>query len=285
MNRRAHTIPLNTMASTFGTGIFLETASSRDVELHKPAAEAHRDDYHLFCIQDQGTTTFEIDFQRYEVVGAALMYIQPNQVHRVIGVEKANFRVLIISHDNLHPEILNTLQEIAPAKPLRLSQEAFSLVSESMSLCIKHFQRKQEKLYHIILRESCNALVALITSQYSALTKPTETLSRFDVITKAFKSILERDFTLIKRPTDYARRLKVSTVYLNECVKKSTGQPVRYHIQQRIILEAKRLLYHSNKSVKEIAFELGYDDYPYFSRLFTKVVGMTALGFRKKNLD
>jgi len=70
---------------------------------------------------------------------------------------------------------------------------------------------------------------------------------------------------------------------LNECVKNATGHPVSYHIQQRIILEAKRLLYHSGKSVKEIATQLGYDDYPYFSRLFTKITGMSALAFRNRN--
>lgn len=285
MRRNRHSIPFNTMADTFGTGIFLETASSKELEAYERATEAHRDDYHLFCVQEQGTTTFEVDFQRYAIEGAAVLYIQPNQVHRVISVEKANFRVLIISHDNLNPDILHILQEIAPVKPLGLSEEIFALISDAMSLCFTLFERKQEKLYHAILKESCNTLAGLITSQYLAIANPKENLSRFEVITKAFKSILENDFMIIKRPADYAKRLKVSTVYLNECVKKTTGQPVSYHIQQRVVLEAKRLLYHSNKSVKEIAFELGYDDYPYFSRLFTKTVGMTAITFRKKNLD
>jgi len=50
-------------------------------------------------------------------------------------------------------------------------------------------------------------------------------------------------------------------------------------------LEAKRLLYHSDQSLKEIAAILGYDDYPYFSRLFTKVAGIAPLNFRHKNRD
>jgi AraC family transcriptional activator of pobA len=45
------------------------------------------------------------------------------------------------------------------------------------------------------------------------------------------------------------------------------------------------LLFYSDKTVKEIAAELGYDDYPYFSRLFTKIAGMTAVAFRNKNRD
>jgi AraC family transcriptional activator of pobA len=84
----------------------------------------------------------------------------------------------------------------------------------------------------------------------------------------------------------YAQSLNISTPYLNECVKNTTGFSVSHHIQERIILEAKRLLYHSNKSVKEIATELGYDDYPYFSRLFSQSYGNdSALAFRNKNRD
>ncbi|WP_240768469.1 AraC family transcriptional regulator [Olivibacter sp. XZL3] len=285
MHKAPNSIPLNTMADTFGTDIFIETASSKELELYDEAKQAHRDDYHLFCVQDKGRITFEIDFQRHEVEGAAVIYIQPNQVHRVIAVEDVNFRVLIISQDKLAPETLNTLQEIAPASPLKLGADRFAIVSDTMALCIKFFRHKHQALYHSILRESCNTLALLIASQYLAHAKPTEKLSRFEVIAKAFKSILERDFRVVKRPRDYAKKLNVSTVYLNECIKKTTGQSVSHHIQQRVILEAKRSLYHSNKSVKEIAFELGYDDYPYFSRLFTKLVGVTALSFRKKNLE
>ena len=51
--------------------------------------------------------------------------------------------------------------------------------------------------------------------------------------------------------------------------------------QQEIMLEAKRLLYHSNCSVKEIAHELGYEDHTYFSRLFKKTVGDTPGEFRR----
>lgn len=115
--------------------------------------------------------------------------------------------------------------------------------------------------------------------------KQADTLSRFDLVAKTFKLALEKNFITAKRPADYAQKLNISVHYLNECVKNTTGLPVSYHIQQRVILEAKRLLFHSNKSVKEIAAELGYEDYAYFSRLFNKATGMTALTFRNKNHD
>jgi AraC family transcriptional activator of pobA len=185
----------------------------------------------------------------------------------------------------LKSEYLKLLEDLTPVKPLSLNNETFSMISETVSLCIKFNQRRNEKLYHSLLKDSCNALVALIIAQYLEFVTPTDKLSRFEIVTKAFRGILERNYTTTKSPAEYAEKLNLSAPYLNECVKNSTGYSVSYHIQQRIILEAKRLLYYSDKSVKEIASALGYDDYPYFSRLFVKVTGMTALAFRNKNPD
>ncbi|MDO7743140.1 MAG: helix-turn-helix domain-containing protein, partial [Pedobacter sp.] len=145
--------------------------------------------------------------------------------------------------------------------------------------------RKSDRLYHSLLKDSCNTLVSMTISQYLEQTKPADNLSRFETIAKAFREILEQNFSKLKGPAEYAEKLNISAPYLNECIKNATGHPVSYHIQQRIILEAKRLLYHSGISVKEIANQLGYDDYPYFSRLFTKITGMSALAFRNRNRE
>ncbi len=96
---------------------------------------------------------------------------------------------------------------------------------------------------------------------------------------------MEKDFKKVKNPAEYAKLLNISTSYLNECVKATTGKSVSTHIQQRIILEAKRLLFHSSRSVKEIAGELGYDDHSYFIRLFVKIVRSTPIVFRDKNRE
>ncbi|MGK4568403.1 helix-turn-helix domain-containing protein [Flavobacterium sp. 3HN19-14] len=100
---------------------------------------------------------------------------------------------------------------------------------------------------------------------------------------KSFRQLLEKNYGTLKRPGEYAKLLNISTPYLNECIKNSTSSSVSQLIHERVILEAKRLLYHTDKSVKEIAFELGYADYPYFTRLFRKVTGITALAFKRKN--
>jgi len=177
------------------------------------------------------------------------------------------------------------LATLTPARPLALTAEFFTLAAETVALCLKFAARQSDKLYHALLQDSCNAFAALVISQYLRETAPADTASRFELITKSFRELLESKYTTLKRPADYAQQLHISTPYLNECVKNTTGYSVSHHIQQRVILEAKRLLYHSTKSVKEIAAELGYDDYPYFSRLFTKATSMSALAFRSTYLD
>ncbi|WP_346321095.1 helix-turn-helix domain-containing protein [Chitinophaga sp. YIM B06452] len=285
MPRKQKTIPVRSLAEEPGKGIALVQVLSGAFQSDEEIKQAHRDNYHVFFMLEEGTALFEVDFQEHRLISPSLMYIQPYQVHKGLAVDSVAFTALLISQENLNPEYLRILEGIAPAKPLPLNKEVFSLISEAASLCIKFHKRKNERLYHSMLKDSCNALAALVASQYLVQSKPPDALSRYEIIARAFKTSLERFFLTEKRPSGYAGKLKISVPYLNECVKNVTGYPVSHHIQQRVILEAKRLLYHTDKSVKEITIELGYEDYAYFSRLFTKITGRSALAFRNKNRD
>ncbi|GAB4023539.1 AraC family transcriptional regulator [Spirosoma migulaei] len=278
-------IPVIKLPTGINEGIIIARGAFDGPHPHPEIQRAHRDGGYSFLLQQKGSSQIEIDFQTYTVEAPAVLYMHPNQVHRLIAFKQATISSWIITPENLLPESLRILEELAPVDPLPLSTESFAILAQTASLCIQLSERKQEKLHYQLLKESCNLLVALVASQYLAQAKPTHSYTRFDLITKAFKSELEREFTTIKSPASYAERLNISTPYLNECVKTTTGHSVSYHIQQRIVLEVKRLLHHSDQSVKEIAADLGYEDYSYFVRLFRKVAGMTPLTFRGKNLD
>jgi AraC family transcriptional activator of pobA len=286
MHKKINTIPVNAITDELGVGIAIFNVAVENFPTLEGFDHAHRHDAHMFFLLEQGTVTMDIDFQKHCIGPFSLIYMHPSQVHRVDGAtQEVSASGWAMTSENIKPEYLKLLEEISPVAPLIINQETFSIFREASSLCVKLAERKDEKLYHSLLKDSCNTLVALILSQYLLFSKTTDTLSRAETITKDFKVLLDRDFIAVKTPKGYAQALHLSTPYLNECVKKVTGFAVSYHIQQRNILEAKRLLYHSPKSVKEIASELGYGDYPYFSRLFTKVCGMSALTFRSKNRD
>lgn len=278
-------ISINSIKDKYNDGLIIMQANFNGFPDSNDIGQSHRDDGHLFILQEKGTTYIEIDFQKHTIDAPSIIYIHPNQVHRLILFENATFSGWIITSENIQPEFLKLLEELVPANILPLNKEVLAIISEAASLSIKLSERKDEKLYYPILKESCNTLVALVISQYLSLAKSSDQVSRFAVITKAFKLSLEQNYIEIKRPAEYAKKLSISTSYLNECVKTTTGHSVTYHIHQRVVLASQRLLYYSDKSIKEIASELGYDDYSYFIRLFAKFTGMTPVVFRSKNRD
>ena len=283
--KKAEPVPVNEFGGPAHAGTFIDRMVLNDIGDAKGLDQSERHDRHTFHLLEQGAMTIEIDFQTYQLTAPTLLYLHPNQVHRTLAFDQVSVSSWAIRDENLHPEYLNLLEEITPTKPWLLAPDTFSLLSEAVALCLKFSERKADQLYHLALQDSCNALVAVVVSHYLEQAKTTANLTRFELVTKAFKRALDQQFMTAKRPAEYAQQLAISTSYLNECVTKATGYSVSHHIQQRIILEAKRLLVHSNQSVKEIAASLGYDDYPYFSRLFTKVAGMRALAFRATYRD
>ncbi|ACU60436.1 AraC family transcriptional regulator [Chitinophaga pinensis] len=297
MRKTNKSIPVNHFDDTYNSGMSIEKifiknlrsleelAEVEDIDTIEGIAEAHRHDRHSFYLVEGGTLSMDIDFEHYKIKPSSIMYMHPDQVHRTMEFKNVTVVSLAINNENLHSEYLQLLEDITPVKPLVLKKETFDTIAEAAALFIQLSKRDYNKVYHTLLKDCCNALVGLIIGQYLEQSKPADKLSRFEIVTQSFRKLLDRTFTTVKRPAEYAQQLNLSTPYLNECVRNTTGYSVSYHIQQRVILEAKRLLYHSDRSVKEIATILGYDDYPYFSRLFTKVTGMTPLAFRNKNLD
>lgn len=281
MRKNNQHIPLNIMTENSGQGISIDKIS-----LEKPEfTHSHRDDGHTFHIIKKGIIQIEIDFQKYEITAPAVVYMHPYQVHRILDFENITVCSLSVRDENLNPDYLKLLEEFTPVQPLQLNNEINSTLSHIFDLCFNFSIQKDNKLYYPLLKDSCNTLVAFLISQFLDQNNPEFNFSRFEIVAKSFKQLLEKNYSTLKSPRGYADQLNISTSYLNECVKNTTGSSVSQHIQNRVILEAKRMLYHSDKSIKEISFELGYDDYSYFSRIFTKTTGMSALAFRNKNRE
>lgn len=290
MPKNNKNIPVNSMADNFSQGISIDRlnvkkSDFRTTQESEEAAQSHRDDGHTFHIVEKGSVVIEIDFIKYKITAPAVVYMHPNQVHRLIDFTNLTVCTLSIKNENLNQEYLNILEEIAPSRPLVLAKDIQANIFINFSLCLALSKQKANKLYYLLMKDSCNALAGLLTSAFLNQNTPFNRLSRSEIIAKSFNHLIEKNYATLKRPAAYAERLNISTHYLNECIKNVTGTSASEQIRERIILEAKRLLYHSDKSVKEIAFELGYEDYPYFSRLFTKSAGMSALAFRNKRHD
>lgn len=254
-----------------------------DTPQYEETIQSHRDEGHTFHLLAKGSIEIEIDFTKFNITAPAVVYMHPNQVHRILDFSDITVCTLAIKNESLNVEYLKILEGIAPTQPLALSNMELQMLSDLYAMAARLSAHQSQRLHHAILRESSNTLAAYVTSLLLNHSLSKTQVSRFETITAHFKLLLDQNFCTLKKPTDYAKMLHISPNYLNECVKSATGLSASHFIQERIILEAKRMLCHSNKSVKEISFELGYVDYPYFVRLFSKATGTTALSFRNQH--
>lgn len=124
------------------------------------------------------------------------------------------------------------------------------------------------------------SFVMMAAGSYDDVPVTNQLLSRPAQLCRQFKRLMAENIRTIKSPATYSNQLNVSLSHLNQSVNSMTGLPVSYWIQQEILVEAKRLLYHTQLNVQQIAHELGYEDAAYFSRFFRKSAGMSALAFR-----
>ncbi len=95
------------------------------------------------------------------------------------------------------------------------------------------------------------------------------------------KELVEKNFRAEHYSRFYAQKLCTTPRGLNSLLKRHFDKTFSQLIVERIIIEAKRELYLTNKSVKEISAELGYNDEHYFSRFFKKNSGITAQQYRE----
>lgn len=107
-------------------------------------------------------------------------------------------------------------------------------------------------------------------------------------LSSVFLELLERQFPIettsnplqLRTAQHYAQHLNVHINYLNRAVKEVTGKSTTSHITERIITEAKALLQHTDWSISEIAYALGFDYPTYFNNFFKKITGTNPTAFR-----
>src|SRR5690606_10723846 len=99
---------------------------------------------------------------------------------------------------------------------------------------------------------------------------------------KTFLQILEENFRRPEGVNFYAQKLFMSSKSLNSITQHILHLPVSEIIETRKLIEAKKLLYSTDKSIAEIGFELGYQDKAYFTNVFKKKSGQTPSEFREE---
>jgi AraC family transcriptional activator of pobA len=125
-------------------------------------------------------------------------------------------------------------------------------------------------------------LFLLYLSRQASISAPSPGWAREFQLVKAFMGLLAQRFTTKKMVSDYAGELNITPGYLNLVVKRVSGFTASYHIQQQVVAEAKKRLMHTGCSMKEIAYDLGFEDTAHFSKFFKNNSGVNFTHFKKE---
>jgi AraC-like DNA-binding protein len=278
-------IPVHRMDEKF-SGVYIKPL---DVEKSSrpsyEASEPHRHDFYYCVLLDKGKMELEVDFQKVQINGPSLFLSYPGQIHQVNSAKMERGWYLAFDPSVIDEQLRDILDQcLSEVILLPLSPEQSTSFFTFINQLYKVYDDQTQIFRQNITQSMVTAFIYQMASAYLSM-------ERFNLIrhsarsidiTKKFKQILRRNFRLIKRPSEFAASMNITVSYLNDTVRSVTGFSVTYYIQQELIREAQRLLYHSNLTVKEIADNLGFEDAKYFNRLFSKVTGISPGVFRKK---
>lgn len=246
---------------------------------------AHRDDHYIFVFQLQGTSRIMIDFNEIALNGCTILCILPGQVHQGIAAQNVEAWFIAIETSLIKESLQSVFQEKTPSKACVALTSRNSVILEK---CIKLLEEvsnpsSEGGMGSDISRSLTDACMAMIAENFDIIEDLAhDENTRPVVITKQFRRLLSKSFKEERSPSGYARSLNISASYLNEAVKRVTGFSASYWIQQQIVIEAKRVLFYTDSSIKEVAAQLGFEDHHYFSRFFTKGAGISPMFFRKQ---
>ncbi len=252
------------------------------------ADEPHRHNFYTVLVVNRAKGLHKIDFNTYQLTNKQVFFVAPGQVHQVIESEKSFGFAMTFSDqflvENSIPlsfiDSLNLFQNYGQSPPLLPCEQQFKT--------IVHYANKIYDLFTSDAQMKCLSIgsflkLLLIECNNICAINPIEMDidTTGDNLIRSFKKSVERSYKKEHSTTFYANQLYITPDHLNRTYKAKTGNTAKDYIQARIITEAKRLLYFSDMTNKEIAYELGFNEPANFSAFFKKHTQMSPSNFKK----
>jgi AraC-like DNA-binding protein len=250
----------------------------------------HRHDYFTVILIKNAKGQHIVDFNEYHLQANQVFFITPGQVHQVMEKEQSygyaiTFSQAFLAHNNIPLEFiehLNLFRDFGSTAPLLLKEDQMTILNHYTEEMIKSYESDMSLKY-----DALGALLKLLLIQCNNFC--TNYGSEQIMIDQAhrllhtFKSLLNQHYKEWHTVTEYALKLNVSADHLNRVIKSLTGKKAKDHIQSRLTVAAKRLLYFSDMSNKELAYELGFSEPANFSAFFKKCTGISPSQFQKNH--
>jgi AraC-like DNA-binding protein len=257
-----------------------------------PASRGRRDFFKMGLVT--GDMTISYGDKLLEINDTVLFFVNPNVPHAVVRRSKktTGYACLFTETFITGRERTGVLKDsplfhVGDTPVIRLDKEQAAFMA---SIFQKMMAAHNSDYHH--KGELIRSYVELIIHE-ALIIQPSQNASHFNNaatrITHLFMDLLERQFPIertseplgLRTAQDFAARLSVHVNYLNRSIKEITGKPTSVHIAGRIVAEAKALLQHTDWSVADIAYALGFEYPTYFNNYFKRITGTIPKSLRK----
>jgi len=237
----------------------------------------------------QGHGSYIADKDKVEIYHNTIYCVKPGQLYSFNPCENTegyvisflqNFLCSLYNHPNSLPKcrLFNSilLGVIIPVDAK--TRIEMNILVESM---IREFSNS-DFVSNEILSGLLKIFLLYLNRQFEQEHRQLNKHGNLNIVNKFFH-LLEKNYITWKMVSEYAKELYITPNYLNEIIKNVTGFSASHHIQQRVILEAKRKAAFPEATMKEVAYDLGFNDIYHFSKYFKNVCGINFSEFKKEN--
>ncbi len=246
------------------------------VATHGPSHHPHRhnDLYQIVWIT-KGTGQLTVDLETSDYEKGKLFILSPGVVHGCDTSLDIEGFVIHMSNDFIPAGKKEYLLSVSAIDEIEIRPDQWEQMTKVCDQLMNE-QLNPENDGHLMIQSYMSILFVLKNRSVRSVSDPIENRLYSD-----FLSLVEKHYKAHRKTSFYANELNVSPNYLNDCIRTVTGANVSSIIKNRVILEAKRQLIHSNLDVTEIAYSLGFEDKNYFWKYFKQSTKFVPGEFRK----
>ena len=267
-------------------GFNVQPLEERFLDGPQDISRAHRHDYHQVILVTSGAGQLSVDFQDFPIEPPMLLHFGPGVVHGwqprrrpggyVVHFDRTFFAA--DARDAAEVKEMPLFCTLSGARVLSISPGQRSIFEGFARAMLQEYEQRSEE--HAAALRSYLRLWLIEARRIVQAKYPERWNDRGAELTNRFLQLVNEQFRAASGVSEYARQLRVTPSHLNETVRRTLGKTAGETIRQRVILEAKRLLRHSEQSVGEVASALNFEDPSYFARFFRKHTGQSPASFR-----
>lgn len=248
----------------------------------------HRHAYYTVLLVEKAEGQHTIDYTVFPFQDLEVHFISPGQIHQVALTTKPSGWVMTFSREflveNNIPESfisnINLFSSFGDSPPLKIDQDTFERllnILKEMETCLPSNLNYRMRALGALLQ------LFLIYCNNSASLNPRQLDEHHPgiCILRDFKQLIDKHYVDWHKVQEYATDIHITPKHLSQTVKSITGKSAKELIQDRLILEAKRLLLHTEMNIKEIAYAIGFEEPLHFSGFFKKLEGHSPSEFRR----